>query len=202
MLIAHEGVRPTVAETAWVAPDATICGDVRIEAGARILYGARIVAEGGSRIDIGENCIVMENAVIRSTPRHACSIGAHCLIGPNSHIVGAKIESQVFVATGASVFHGAIVEHGSEIRINAVVHIRTRLASGTTIPIGWIAVGDPVQILSPDRHEDIWSIQKPLGFPEWVYGVDRGTPNLMVAITDELRTTLANHSRDELLGPP
>jgi hypothetical protein len=41
------------------------------------------------------------------------------------------------------------------------------------VPIGWIAVGDPPQILSPDRHDEIWAVQKPLNFPEWVYGSTR-----------------------------
>ena len=40
---------------------------------------------------------------------------------------------------------------------------------------GWIAVGDPAQILPPDRHEDIWAIQRELDFPGTVYGIPRGT---------------------------
>ncbi len=30
MLIVHAGKRPIVDDTAWVAPDATVCGDVTI----------------------------------------------------------------------------------------------------------------------------------------------------------------------------
>jgi len=90
------------------------------------MFGACIVAEGVP-ITIGENCIVMESAVIRSTDVHATRIGAHCLVGPNSHLVGCVVEDCVFIATGASIFHGAVIEYGTEIRINAVVHLRTRL---------------------------------------------------------------------------
>ena len=49
------------------------------------------------------------------------------------------------------------------------------LPPGSTVPIGWIAVGDPAQILPPDRHEDIWAIQRELDFPGTVYGIPRGT---------------------------
>ena len=39
------------------------------------------------------------------------------------------------------------------------------LPAGATVPIGWIAVGDPAEILPPDQHERVWAIQKPLDFP-------------------------------------
>jgi len=66
MLIEHEGSIPEIDSSAYVAPNATICGNVSIGRGTRIMFGACIVAEGAP-ITIGENCIVMESAVIRST---------------------------------------------------------------------------------------------------------------------------------------
>ncbi|AQQ07902.1 transferase (plasmid) [Roseibium algicola] len=181
---------PFIDPDAWVAPDATVAGDVRICAGSRIMNGARLVAEGGSTIRVGRNCIVLENAVIRATSRHDCKIGDHCLIGPNTHVVGAEIEDEVFIATGAAVFHGAQVGHGSEVRVNGTVHLRTRLEPGSTVPIGWVAVGDPARILSADQHEAIWTIQKPLDFPGFVYGVDRNAPDVMKTITQRLSESL------------
>ena len=50
MLIAHGSKHPEIAASAWVAPDATVCGDVIIGPGTRILYGARLIGEGGGRI--------------------------------------------------------------------------------------------------------------------------------------------------------
>lgn len=181
---------PRIDASAHVSPDATVQGNVTIGPGCRIMPGARIIAEGGGRIVLGETVIVLENAVIRATSRHDCTIGSHVLIGPNAHIVGATIEDQVFVATGASVFHGAVLGRGCEVRINAVVHIKTHLPKGSTVPIGWVAVGDPVQILSPDRHDEIWALQKPLDFPGSVYGVDRIGDNVMIKITEMMRASL------------
>src|SRR5438874_12847251 len=66
MLIEHQGSIPEIDSSAYVAPNATICGNVSIGRGTRIMFGACIVAEGAP-ITIGENCIVMESAVIRST---------------------------------------------------------------------------------------------------------------------------------------
>jgi carbonic anhydrase/acetyltransferase-like protein (isoleucine patch superfamily) len=175
---------------ASIAKDATVEGDVTLGPGVRIRPGARVIAEKDSSITIGENTIVMENAVVRATARHDTVIGSHVLIGPQTHIVGATIADEVFVATGASVFHGAKIGKGSEIRINAVVHLRSRLPPGTTVPIGWVAVGDPLKILSPDQHDAIWSAQAPLDFPGFVYGLERSRSDLIVALTQQLSKEL------------
>lgn len=193
MIVAYGEHRPHVDPDAWVAPDATVSGDVTIGAGCRIMHGARIVAEGGGSIRIGRLCIVLENAVVRATTSHPCAIGDHCLVGPNSHVVGATIGDEVFIATGAAVFHGAVIGPGAEVRINGTVHLRSRLDANATVPIGWVAVGDPAEILPPDRHEAIWALQKPLDFPGFVYGFDRNTPGLMRAITARLSDRLGMH---------
>ena len=82
----------------------------------------------------------------------------------------------MFVATGASVFPGAVAGTRSELRINSVLHVGSKLAADSTLPIGWIAVGDPAQSFSPDRHAELWEVQRALDFPATVYGVSRDTP--------------------------
>ena len=172
MLIKHDGVSPQIDPTAWVAPNAVLCGDVRVGPGCRIMYGAQVIAESGA-ISIGRECIVMENAVLRSSARHPLSIGNNCLIGPNAHVVGCTVQDEVFIATGAAVFHSARLGRGSEVRVNGVVHLKTHLAPGETVPIGWVAIGSPARVLPPGEHERIWEIQEPLNFPRTVYGLDR-----------------------------
>jgi carbonic anhydrase/acetyltransferase-like protein (isoleucine patch superfamily) len=195
MILTHLGKTPRIDPSAYVAPNAVVCGDVTIGPDCRILFGAQVIAEGGS-IEIGRECIVMENAVLRAGARHSLAIGDNCLIGPNAHVVGCRIEEEVFIATGAAIFHGAHLGKGSEIRVNAVVHLRTRLAPGATVPIGWVAVGDPASIVPPDQHEKIWEIQKPLNFPLTVYGLAREKAD-MVKITRRLAANLASHREDE-----
>jgi carbonic anhydrase/acetyltransferase-like protein (isoleucine patch superfamily) len=165
------------------------------------MFGVTVIAEGGS-IEIGDNCVVLENAVLRSTAKHSLQIGSNVLIGPNAHVVGCIVEDHVFIATGASIFHGARLCEGSEVRINGVVHIKTELPKDETVPIGWIAVGNPVKILPPEKHEEIWGIQKPLDFPKCVYGVERnpnGQTN-MPEIMEMMTKTLKSHQDDEIIN--
>jgi hypothetical protein len=86
------------------------------------------------------------------------------------------------------------------VRINAIVHIRTDLPAYATVPIGWVAVGDPAKILPPDQHDAIWAIQKALNFPKYVYGVERpaeGGTN-MPEITRRRSESLASHKDDTI----
>jgi carbonic anhydrase/acetyltransferase-like protein (isoleucine patch superfamily) len=175
MWLEHRGSQPSVDPSAYVAPNAVLCGDVRIGAGARILFGAVITGEDGS-VEIGERTVVMENALVRGRARTPARLGDDVLVGPQAHVNGAIVEDGAFLATGAAVFPGAVIGAGSEVRIHSVVHVNSTLAPGTTVPIGWIAAGDPAQLFSPDRHEELWAVQEALDFPGTVYGLPRDAP--------------------------
>jgi len=198
--IEHAGKQPKVHPTAYVAPTAVLCGDVTVGEHARVLFGAVLTAEGGP-VTLGAHSIVMEHAVLRGTGHHPCQVAGHVLIGPHAHLSGCTVEREVFIATGASVFNGAVLGAGSEVRINAVVHLRTRLAPGETVPIGWIAVGDPGQLFSPDQHERIWSIQKTLDFPGTVFGLPRAPAGgFMPEMTRRYGAALGRHAADRALA--
>ena len=198
MLIEHLGKSPVVDPTAFVAPNAVVCGDVTVGPGARIMFGVQVIAESGS-INVGRECIIMENAVLRSSAAHPLTIGANCLVGPNAHIVGSTIEDEVFLATGSAVFHGSHIGAKAEVRVNGVVHLKTRVAPGATVPIGWVAVGDPAQMFPSSEHEAIWKVQEPLNFPLTVYGFERSEAR-MTKITQRLAQALASHLGDKVVA--
>ena len=198
MRFEHLGAQPRIHADAVVAATAVISGDVEIGADCQILHGAVITAEGGP-ITLGENVIVMENALIRATATNPVHIGDHVLIGPMASVSGAVVEDEVFLATGTRVFNGARIGRGSEVRINAVVHLRTTLPPESTVPIAWVAVGEPLQILPPHEHEQIWAAQRELDFPGYVFGLDRETPDLMVQLTERYGRGLSRHAEDRRL---
>jgi gamma-carbonic anhydrase len=175
MLIEHRGSRPVVADSAYVAPSAVLCGAVVLGERARILHGAVLTAEDGE-VRVGADVVVMENALIRGRARHPATLGDAVLVGPHTHINGATVEDEVFVATGVSVFPGAVAGTRSELRINSVLHVNSRLPPDSVVPIGWIAAGDPAELFAPDRHDELWETQRGLDFPGTVYGASRDTP--------------------------
>lgn len=185
MLVEHRGNRPQVHPTAFIAPTAVVSGEVFVGAGARILHGAVVTAEDGAVV-LGENVVVMEQALVRGRAGHPATVGDAVMIGPHAHVNGATIGSGAFIATGASLFPGAVVGDGAEVRINAVVQVNTRLEPGAVVPIAWVAVGDPAQLFPPDQHDAIWAVQRELDFVGTVYGATRETTmaELMAAQSD------------------
>jgi carbonic anhydrase/acetyltransferase-like protein (isoleucine patch superfamily) len=198
MLIEHEGRRPTVDPTAWVAPNAVVSGDVRIGRDCRVLFGAVLTDEGGP-VEVGGQAIVMEHAVVRGRATHPARVGRHVIVGPHAHINGALIGDDAFIATGAAIFPGARVGRRAEVRIHGVVHVNTALPDDGLVPIGWVAVGDPAQVLPPERHEEIWAVQRDLDFPGTVLGVPRETPGLAAEATRRYARAFGRHRDDRVL---
>ena len=175
MLIRHRDLEPSVDPDAYVASSAVLVGDVRVAAGARVLHGAVLSGEDGF-VSVGEDTVIMENALVRGRAAHPAVVGSAVMVGPHAHINGSTVEDEAFIATGASLFPGSLIGAGAEVRINGVVQVNTTIGPGTVVPIGWVAVGDPAQILPAERHDDIWAIQRELDFGGTVYGVGNDVP--------------------------
>jgi gamma-carbonic anhydrase len=201
VLIEHDGRRPRVAESAYVAPNAVVSGDVVVGEDCRILFGAVLTAEGDGAIELGVRCIVMENALVRGRPGHRTVLGDHVIVGPHAHLNGVEVGEDTFIATGASLFPGARVGPRAEIRIGGIVHVNSSLPADGLVPIGWVAVGDPAQVLSPDSHEEIWAIQEPLDFPGTVFGMERPAAGetILPEVTRRYAALFARHRDDRVL---
>jgi len=175
MIIMHRDNEPNIDPTAYVAPTATIVGDVRIGAMAKVMFGAVVNSEGSS-ITIGENVIISENAVVRATAEgnhdHPVNIGDNVLIGPHVTILGAALESCSYIATGATILQGAKVGSGSVITVGALVHANTIIPDEFFVPPHMTAVGDPVQLFSPDQKEEVGKAIMSVGFANVAFNIN------------------------------
>ena len=204
MIIEHEGHAPRIDPSAYVAPNAVVSGDVEIGPDSRILFGAVITDDGGP-VRVGSRVTVMENAVVRGRARFPTMIGDHSLVGPHAHLNGTRIGAKVFIATGASLFPGSVVGDRCVVRIGGIVHVNTHLPADTLVPINWIALGHPVQMLPPERHEEIVQALNSLRFRETVYGVDPefdadAEGSVMPAIAERNSQMFGRHVRDRVIG--
>jgi carbonic anhydrase/acetyltransferase-like protein (isoleucine patch superfamily) len=197
LFVTHRRRSPRVSDTAYVAPTAVLCGDVTIGAHSRVLFGAVITAEGGP-VEIGANCIVMENAVVRGVPGQKTRLGDQVLVGPHASLTGCVIEGDTRIATGAVVFSGARVGQGAEIDFHAVVHVNTVILPGVVVPMGWFAGGDPADLVPPGDAQRIRDLMGPLDYPGTVFGVgEGGTP--MADMARRYARGLAVHHNDHIL---
>lgn len=201
VLVRHRHARPRVDESAYVAPNAVLCGDVVVGPHSRILFGAVLTAEGGP-VEIGASCVIMENAVVRGTPRHPTRIGDNVIVGPHTHLTGATIEGDARVATGAMLFNGARLGAGADVEFGAVIGVNTVVAPGTVVPMGWFAGGDPAELVPPGDRERIAALMGELDHSGTVFGIGRDrNGSAMPDIARRYTRALALHRYDEIVGP-
>jgi hypothetical protein len=77
-----------------------------------------------------------------------------------------------------------------------------RLEPGTRVPIGWVAVGDPAQLHSPDDLDAIRAaLDEQGGFLPFVFGTDPALarPEAMRAALARYTTALAAHHTDRIV---
>ncbi|HEX6498014.1 MAG TPA: hypothetical protein VF054_03175 [Micromonosporaceae bacterium] len=174
MLIRHRGVAPQVDPTAWVAPTATLVGDVRIGPRVRVSYGAVLDAEG-SRIEVGEACVIAEQAVLRATATgevdQPVTLADHVFVGPHATLLGCRVERCAYLATGATVLHAARLGAGAVVAVGALVHARTVVGDEVFVPPMTVAIGEPARIVSPDRTEVMAAAIKEVNFASAAFGV-------------------------------
>ena len=190
MEIKHRDMTPSVHPDAYVAPTAVLSGQVSVGAGSCVLHGAVLTADGGP-VDVGANCVIMEHAVLRGTPRHRLVVGDHVLAGPNSYLTGCQVDDEVFIATGAMVFNGARMGRASSVALGGAVHIGCVVPPETRIPIGWVAVGNPARLYPPDDAAPIRAgLEEAGGFLPFVFGTDPAASR-----GEQMRTAMRRYAR-------
>jgi carbonic anhydrase/acetyltransferase-like protein (isoleucine patch superfamily) len=202
MLMEHLGHRPNIHPSASIAPTAVVSGEVTVGPGSRVLAGAVLTADGGP-VEVGRRCVVMEQAVLRGTPRHPLRLANHVMVGPHAHLTGCDVQDAVFIATNAMVFNGARLGRVSMVGLGGAVHIGCNLPAESVVPIGWVAVGDPAEVHPPHEANKIWAgLAATGGFMHYVFGVETGLSReeTMIAALDRYTDALAEHARDRDLG--
>jgi carbonic anhydrase/acetyltransferase-like protein (isoleucine patch superfamily) len=170
------------------------------------MYGAVLDAEGSS-VEIGEACVIAENAVLRATAigdrEHPVRLADHVFVGPHATVLGAEVGRCAYLATGVTVLHGARLGAGASIAVGALVHARTVVPDESFVPPSNLAIGDPLTVLSPDRHEEIAAAIADTGFAAAAFGVEAAWTDRIAryqASAEARSAEFEAHRDDEVVG--
>ncbi len=139
MLIALGDKAPQVADTAWVAPNATLAGSVVIGDGASVWYGAVLRADN-EPITIGARSNVQDNCAFHVDKGKPVFLGEGVSVGHGAVIHGATIGDHVLVGMGAIIMNGAVIGSESLIAAGALV------AEDVVIPARSLVAGVPGKV--------------------------------------------------------
>lgn len=159
-LFEFEGIRPRIADDAFVAATATVVGDVTIESGASVWYGAVIRGDDGP-IVIRARANVQDGSVIHTAPTVTTEIGPGATVAHQCIVHGAVVEEEALVGNGSVVLDGARIGTRSMIAAFSLV------SPGTVIPPGVLAAGAPAVVKKElaGTPAEMWVKLNPTHYP-------------------------------------
>jgi carbonic anhydrase/acetyltransferase-like protein (isoleucine patch superfamily) len=138
-VIELDGMRPQVAEDAYLAPTAVLIGNVVVEPAASVWFGA-VLRGDNSEIRVGAGSCVQDNCVIHCAEDLPTVIGSNVTVGHMAMLEGCVIEDGALIGMGAIVLQRARVGARALIAAGAVV------GEGVEIPGGVLAAGVPAEV--------------------------------------------------------
>ncbi len=139
MLIALGDKKPQVADSAWVAPTATLAGSVVVEDGASVWFGAVLRADN-EPIVIGRDSNVQDNAAFHVDGGCPLTLGEGVSVGHGAIVHGATVGDHVLIGMGAIVMNRAVIGDECLIAAGALV------TEGMQIPPRSLVAGVPAKV--------------------------------------------------------
>lgn len=143
IILLYKGILPTIAEDAYIAPNATIIGDVSIGAESSIWFNA-VIRGDVEAIRIGQRTNIQDGCIIHtSTNRCPTIVGNDVTVGHRAMLHGCTIEDEVLIGMGAIVLDEVVVPRHTLVAAGALVPERKVLESG------WLYAGVPAKKIKP-----------------------------------------------------
>jgi carbonic anhydrase/acetyltransferase-like protein (isoleucine patch superfamily) len=155
MLYELNGVRPRLAEGAWVAPTAVVIGDVWLGERATVWFGC-VLRGDTNRIRIGARSNIQDNSVlhVNAGEEWVCEIGDDVTVGHMAIVHACKLHNSAFVGMGATVLDGAVIEEGAMLAAGGL------LTPGKRIPRRELWSGRPARKMRDIDDEERASMDR------------------------------------------
>jgi carbonic anhydrase/acetyltransferase-like protein (isoleucine patch superfamily) len=123
---------PTIASSAYVAPNAAVIGKVVLAENSTVWFGATLRGDN-EVIHIGANSNVQDSAVLHTDPGFPLHIGRNVSIGHQAMLHGCTVGDGTLIGIQSVVLNAAIIGMGCLVGAGAVITERKVFADGTLI---------------------------------------------------------------------
>ncbi len=151
VILPYDGNSPAIADSAWVAPNATLVGRVSLGENASVFYGSVLRADVDS-ITIGDGSNIQDNVSVHCDTGIPTTVGRGVSVGHSAVLHGCTVEDDCLIGMSATVLNGAVIGTGSLVAAGAVV------LEGTVIPPGSLVAGVPAKVrreLSEEERDKV-----------------------------------------------
>ncbi|MEI7892289.1 MAG: gamma carbonic anhydrase family protein [Myxococcales bacterium] len=155
------GIRPTLADGVYIAPNASVIGDVHIGEHSSLWFGV-VVRGDVYPIRIGARTNIQDNSVVHVTGgKNATSLGDDVTVGHMVLLHGCVVGHRCLIGMGSVVLDGAVIGDDSIVAAGSLV------VPGTKIPPRSMAMGRPAKATRALSDDDLaWARQPGMVYVE------------------------------------
>ena len=138
---------PEVDPSAWVAPSAVVVGAVHLGPDSSVWYNA-VLRGDSDRISIGARSNLQDGVSVHVDRGHPVTLGADVSVGHNAVVHGATVEDGCLIGMNATVLSGSVIGTGSLVAAGALV------TQGRVMPPGSLVAGVPGKVVRQLSDEE------------------------------------------------
>ncbi|MFT4028650.1 MAG: gamma carbonic anhydrase family protein [Protaetiibacter sp.] len=153
LILPFDGREPSIDDSAWVAPNATIVGDVVLHPDSSVFYGAVLRADLAS-ITLGAGSNLQDNVVVHVDHGVPTTIGAGVSVGHGAVVHGCTVEDDCLIGMNATVLNRAVIGRESLVAAGALV------LEGTVVPPRSLVAGVPAKVRRELSDEEVDGIRR------------------------------------------
>ena len=139
---------PSVHESVFVAPNASVIGSVVLSENVSVWFGATIRGDNDV-ITLGKGSNVQEGAVLRTDPGLTLNVGENVTIGHQAMLHGCTIGDGSLIGIQAVILNGAVIGKSCLIGAGAIVTERK------VFPDRSLILGAPARVVRQLSDEDV-----------------------------------------------
>jgi carbonic anhydrase/acetyltransferase-like protein (isoleucine patch superfamily) len=144
---------PSVHDSVFVAPNASVIGSVVLSENVSVWFGATIRGDN-DLITLGKNSNVQEGAVLHTDPGLKLTVGDNVTIGHQAMLHGCTIGDGSLIGIQAVVLNGAVIGKGCLVGAGAIVTERK------VFPDRSLILGAPARVARQLTDEDVENLLK------------------------------------------
>lgn len=130
IILPYKDKVPVIADTAFVAPGASIIGDVEIGADSSVWFGC-VIRGDENAVRIGERTNLQDGTIIHVHSRkQGTYVGNDVTVGHMVLLHACTIEDGAYVGMGSQVLDEAVIEAGGMLAAGALLTPRKRIPRG------------------------------------------------------------------------
>lgn len=142
---------PSVHESVFVAPNASVIGSVVLSENVSVWFGATIRGDNDV-ITVGKGSNVQEGAVLHTDPGLMLNVGENVTVGHQAMLHGCTIGDGSLVGIQAVILNRAVIGKNCLIGAGAIV------TEGKVFPDRSLILGAPARVVRQLSDEDVANV--------------------------------------------